>query len=1081
MSWRLNRKEEGQLKRDFRVKIDEMSSKFDLPKISEDLQELLISKTFTNVYYEESLYICSQGRLHPNNPKIIKIIKAFIFFAKAHSKEYELLLAHQSFEADEEYNALKEVWKKNNSLHSVAVNEIKEITGLTPTLYNCISRDDKDDIENFLHNFADQANEINFSIEEFFENDQVRLLEKYKKYPPIEKAFTLIQDIFDIADNLDDSSNLAKACIKYLIKENDVIRDSIGLLGLIDDIYAINYCHGKLKSNEVQKLVDRHDSEFPNFKVPDLVASGGALSLINFDNTIKASYTRIDDHKPLRRVMYVQDTGPLAVFTCFYKSYTDRVIKSKCDDLKRRFKPGDKLYLGKNSGIRGRKIIVELEEHQDPRFKKMKFANLKDGQQAIQKKYLRNAKLDNENSKLCSSGDLNRFKKEFDQQEEQMWTRMYLNSDIVGVPSDGPVYLLSSKQNANKYLNEKMYGREIQEWLGVKEFKRSGSSSIKSTGILFPEPNVYLISDPVVAADTIRKESGYRSPSLIVVDSEVFYKDQSFIRALRSSESDAVIYLEFYKHFYLKNLLEKENGFSSLPAKLDDLVSTNADLQSSPTARFISRTKRPKKKYEVIELDALTNFYEIYKEIFKLLKEEEYFFLKIRFVHLHDLIRKRITQPDEKDIQEIRIKLGEVIDSLKIPAKFDDRFKKMLSYLESNIESLSCSNREDFLIDFIIKNQDKNIAMIVGPSQKLEGKKLQKKVEQMIDHQKFKFTVSEYDMLEKDDNFERDLLIIPSFITRRKMPKIRNIALAKKHIYFATKYEKEELEKAERRDKQRYSAFEDSEQYEEFIQTIDEPDQILNIGARDLLKDAIGSANYSNHYQGGESLNFTNSIIFLFGGSEVYALPKNGNGYAVINEKVESKRVNLLSEDSEILITSSFSGEELVENIINEDSEKYREYKEIEKSAKYWKLILKDYKDINNLSLSSLQSSLEEIGIKREISTIKHWINDKNTIAPQNKVEVISKIFKLAGNDDADKLRKCIDSTSVLYKLSNTARDQIVNRLNELNLESEISLKIGDLDIDFQRKIIDGFYEAEIPQKNLYKIMTLDDLSKEVI
>ena len=88
--------------------------------------------------------------------------------------------------------------------------------------------------------------------------------------------------------------------------------------------------------------------------------------------------------------------------------------------------------------------------------------------------------------------------------------------------------------------------------------------------------------------------------------------------------------------------------------------------------------------------------------------------------------------------------------------------------------------------------------------------------------------------------------------------------------------------------------------------------------------------------------------------------------------------------------------------------------------------------------------------------------------------------FQQAGNKNPNELERCIENTSKLYRLSNAARESIISDLNNADLQGEISLKIGDLDIVFQRKIINGYIEAEIPTKKLYKIMNLDDLKKDI-
>ena len=1086
MSLNLSKKEFEKLKAEFQEEIINNSIEFNLKSISEKLENLLLNRAFTNLFYDESLYICSQGRLHPNNPKIQNIVGCFLSFANRNCHEYKLAIEHSSTEEDEDgqEDLLKKVWTKNNSLHSVAAEEIREITGLEPNLNNCISKDEKDKIIDFLETFEDFSERINFSLDGFLENEQIKLLEKLQKYPPIQKAFNQIIEIFDIFDKGEDSRNLAKSCIAYVIQKNDVIKDSIGLIGLIDDIYAIDYCYKKLKNDEIQPLVDRHDIYFPSFKIPELVSAEGALSLVNLENTIKASYTNTDDSEPLRRVMIVPDTGPLAVLTCLFKSVTDRISNMSHNVLDQEFTIGDRVFLGTHrAGLRKRKIIVELDKpSDDPRFSHLQFAILKDGRQAIQKSMLREAKLVDQDSELCSLKHLNKYKRSFNDRETLSWASMHFKENISNAPSRGPIFLLSTKANAQKYLKEKIYGKEIQSWLGVKEFKNNGESNISGVRInqLFPEPNIYLISDPTLASSLLKNISGSELPSLVVIDNDAFYKDQDFIRALRSLETDVVIYLEFYKHHHLKNLLAKENGFSSLPSKPDDLVSVNANYENSPTARFISRTKRPNNKYIKIELKFLSTFYEHLIEIKDLLRNDDYLPVKQRFYTAHQTIRQRISEPDEIEIDFIKAKLNDCIKQLEYAVKFEDGFKKILLFLQDNLENLIASNREKYILDFIEKHQDKNIAMVVAPIQDSQGKMIEKRVSEAVKNENLKFKVFKFDDLENDEEFDRDYLIIPSFITKQKMPKLRNTSFAKKHIYFATKYEQDDFQRSEKRDELRFSStFKDSSQYQEFVETNDVKDTVLNLGGRDLLRDAIKSQSLSPAHHTNENLSYTNSRIFLFEENEVYALPINGSEYRIINNSVKIEKVNMLQEDSEILIDSNYSGEELVENILQKDPEAYKEYKEIEKSAKSWKEILSEYKDANGFSLKELQSSLMEVGIKKHILTIKHWINDNNTISPRRKGD-IRKIYSLAGNKNSNELERCIENTSKLYRLSNAARESIIADLNNADLQGEISLKIGDLDIIFQRKIINGYIDAEIQTKKLYKIMNLDNLKSAI-
>ena len=115
---------------------------------------------------------------------------------------------------------------------------------------------------------------------------------------------------------------------------------------------------------------------------------------------------------------------------------------------------------------------MELDKpSDDPRFGKLQFAILKDGRQAIPKSMLREAKLADQNSDLCSQKHFNKFKSTFNDRETLSWASMHFRDNISNAPSDGPIFLLSTKVNANKYLKEKIYGKEIQSWLGVKNLR----------------------------------------------------------------------------------------------------------------------------------------------------------------------------------------------------------------------------------------------------------------------------------------------------------------------------------------------------------------------------------------------------------------------------------------------------------------------------------------------------------------------------------------------------------------------------------------------------------------------------------
>ena len=197
------------------------------------------------------------------------------------------------------------------------------------------------------------------------------------------------------------------------------------------------------------------------------------------------------------------------------------------------------------------------------------------------------------------------------------------------------------------------------------------------------------------------------------------------------------------------------------------MVSVNSDYENSLTARFISRNKRPSNKYLNIELKFLSSFYEHLTEIKDLLRNDDYQLVKHRLYLAHTTIRRRISEPDKIEIDVIKTKLKDCIKELEYTVKFEDGFKKILLFLQDNLENLIVSNREKYILDFIEKHQDKNIAMVVAPSQDSQGKMIEKRVSEAVKNENLKFKVFKFDDLENDEEFDRDYLIIPSFITNK--------------------------------------------------------------------------------------------------------------------------------------------------------------------------------------------------------------------------------------------------------------------------------------------------------------------------
>ena len=69
--------------------------------------------------------------------------------------------------------------------------------------------------------------------------------------------------LVDIATTNSENSSIASAAINYLLSKKDVIDDRLGILGLVDDMYAIDYGISKIDpKNTINILIS---SENPIF------------------------------------------------------------------------------------------------------------------------------------------------------------------------------------------------------------------------------------------------------------------------------------------------------------------------------------------------------------------------------------------------------------------------------------------------------------------------------------------------------------------------------------------------------------------------------------------------------------------------------------------------------------------------------------------------------------------------------------------------------------------------------------------------------------------------------------------------
>lgn len=1081
--WFLSRKDYTALSKFLlkRVESKTIINKPTINDLSSRIEKLLSDKSFPNLFYVESLWICSQARKYIEEDKILRIVLIFLEELEKKIEQFNLV-STEDLSASDKDQILNSFRIENNSIVSIIVDFLKKhIPNAKPCVKHCLTKKEVLNIKEYISKAAvsDDGNE---DLEKLLDGKQLKTISKFNKYALFSKYEQDIYKLWEISESEDDYYEIAFACIKYIHMKNDVIEDSYGLLGLVDDLYAIDYAMSIInKKNDIQTLVNIHDSQFPSFRLPEIVSKQGIISTLNLEHIIKASYTKKDDQE-IKRLMIVPDVGPLSILSILGHSICNRLIAKKEIQDVTKFQSGDKLLLGKyQSSLYQKNVVVEFDQ-QCREYPNLYFVYDNKGfRQTVQERHIRNAFKANQDIKLSSGKTISKFKNQNNPIIEG-WSKIYFQKNISKIDSNGPVYFFTTKYIAKKYLKEKIYGNTLESMLGVRTFdEKYNFTDTFSNKQLFPEPQLYLISSNEVGIELLNQRIealDVRKPSLIIIDNEKFYKDPIFMEELDKIDVDKLIFIEVYKDSAIKDLIERNYDCVTTKPRKDSFSHTENFLPiNSPTAMYLERSSVFEISYIVNKKEVLSKFIANINEIKNELKNDDlYLFYKL--INLKDSVRSQIIERNGENLKKFKENINNVINELSYLEEFNHKYLNLLNFLKNNSSELEKINKENELLNFIEKNKSRDNLILVAGSKINEVKNFIEK----NNNQNFKdIKVVNPKELEDINSSTIENVLIPSFISKNIMQKLRNYKYGKNHIHFGIQEEKDIHDKNLKKERKIFEInFQNSSEFIHFKNQKPEKDNVLDTSAADLFKNIFNDFNLTN-FQKTDSLESIKAKMLGFEGGKVLLVPENGKEYLIVSNNVHLETVSMLKEDDEILINSLFSGEELIKNMLSNDKIEHDKYLKFNEIAKSWKTVLKNYQTEKDLSIKDIQDQLSGFGITRDISTIRNWLNSPYTLAPQKRQETISKIFKLAGINDDSSIKECLSSIKIIRKLENNARNQLVELLNKEDLSrQDISLNFNDLNIEFNKKTIHAITDMYVPSKFLYKIQNIETLIENI-
>ena len=1050
--------------------------KLDINELSLKLELLLKSKYLSDSLVEDLIWIVSQGRIREET-SIQSIVLAFMSRAESITN-ISLIVSIDGIDHDKKI-------RQFNSLIRIAVSKIQDIYPLEfPSFTTCLTSSERQQVEDRLDEMELSA-QIDDRIIDIDSSKQVSMLDRFRQAPAFQKIYAQIMLLQDAAISDAHNSDIAKASLMYLILDEDIVSDSIGILGLVDDLYALDIgIKNSRPESFFSSLVNKHDELYPTFSLPS-IRSSQSLSLINLENIIKASYTKLSNKK-MKRLLILPDIGPLHVLIAMGRAICNRIDSSKNNLMMPiQFNPGDHILLGSLSATSHGKEIQKqvVAEFVGPSDYQNLFwvATSNRGEKVtINKAILEEGKLIKDHP-LSKARMIDKFKN-LSEKRLTSWGAVDFSKNVKNAPSKQKIFIFSTQNKLNEYLSEEVFDAKISEWFGVRYFNAKGEYKDKiSEKQIFPDPMFYTTSNKEQALEMIGQRweglAEAAEPMLIIVHEPAWLNDTYFLKELKKVDADVLILSKYFDN--KKNSLVQSEGFAPLSARPEALIPIKETIIGERTRLESYLHRSQPVNLEIINIQ--NSIVDEVNEIIQKTKfDEEHIYKKYKLIGFLRSINQRIAPLKGEELKRLNNKLEEILEEFSFLARFNEGYNKLFNYINSHKDGFLSINRMIDLNLALEALSPSHKTIVLAPYAQTED--LSKNI--MDRFANSNVSVINHNNLDYESN--TDNLIIPIFIDKYQFQRLRNYKYASKHIFLMTDREAKLNAKVERYEKQLFSSIYSNNSPSDNgnkirIEDIDELIEELN-PFNQILQESLKLVN--TQFKSDQDAQNISSKIFILEDERILILPEGGS---TLTAKLDGRRYSIsmakvsgLSIGSSIVISESISGHDLLEAVMKSSDADLQKFNKLEQDSQAWQFVLKNYIERNNLTVLQLRDKLSSMGIDRDLATIISWINSPDTVAPQNRGEVIPKIFDLAEEKNSNDSESCLQAVKSMYQLRSQAREKLKDILKSLEVshdETIFDVMIEKLNIEFKIYKIQSIAESEVEFKYLYKLHDLENLS----
>ena len=1038
-----------------------------LLSISAAIFQLAIQNTVPSVHLRDWIWIGSQFRLaHGNNPKVRRITKGALLY---------LLESPQNFSgpSDETIREFNWVLDKSSS-------ELTSLLG--PNAQNrFLTREEQGSVDRELANLrsggSSLSDEENNEIHEYV--SRLASVSSDIYLPGIADTINRIVKFVDSQDA--DQRQTATACLRYIVKKNDVVPDTLGYLGLVDDIYAVETTFRDLDSKTAFKPI----LEMLNIRQPFVsrISFQEEGEVVRLDQYMNASLGLAfgDESERIKKCcMVMPETTVCGLLGAFIAALETIKTYSETGNGRTLFKKGDHIFLGGTDRII-KVIYAGLMRYEGQSFHSI---FLRKGQRNIAGTSLAKATLAPAPHRTLST-----------EQEFHEWRKLRSPSPITHLIGNDftlqgiktSVLLITKKITLDGLIPEiKPMDMTIPQLVGVKYVTSTGREDTLP-GTQVAEPLIIACSDALTGRDLIvDPNEGLDLKFVVIDDVDLAIEFENSCNPGDVPEETKVLVF---------GAQHQTEGIKELMAwDYNTWLLKQSDVDPTPLAKQ-SKGRRYGVMSKFLRRQAITSHVQTRQQ--EVIGTE----IEMLFEHLKS-VRKSLREPGGPEVDLVAISLSAFLNRYRAAAlHFDDMERRELEGLLKLVAG-HCSSHSDF--DSNIRELGKEIQHLTdkgipeNPRQAIISKLIAESRGRTVvlcpsgpSAEKNSKKAEHDEILKKADwlSFNQlrsvgpvDRLIVSSWINKKTMREIRNCGYATHVDLVFYKFEHDmETKSAKaglnwerlllRRMRSQWKSirkhdppsdlpeFLNTEHFgqEETPEVDDNSDEDLQ-PMDDRVVEVIRRASRTAHQT--EKLAKARLVVFEEAGTYIY-LPPHGNVISMskaIDAIAKQGDADLNKDDAVRLITSPVGeisagdllafpegdNTDLLDVFVNRSLPDPEEKKRL---ANLWREALKFCAATNRWTATKIQKKLEAGGLKRHAITIRNWLNHDTILAPQSFEESIKIISEVTQNLElGTSLREVNSAITEIYNKRSQAASELLKKLSDRKIDIEEGLAAVEIE-----------------------------------